>query len=110
VRAARNSSNRPSSRCAETRTYTIGYGLALLLTIAAFATVYWQSLASRTTLGIVLPLGLAQMIAHLHFFLHISFRDSARTDLLLIRFSTLIIALMVSGTLVVLFNLRARMI
>jgi cytochrome o ubiquinol oxidase subunit IV len=93
----------------ETRTYLIGFALALLLTAGAFAVVRWQSLTSANTLRSVLALGLAQMIVHLRCFLHVSFKKSVRTDLLLIAFSTIIIVLMVSGTLVLLYNLHLRM-
>lgn len=93
----------------EIRSYAIGYGLALALTGAAFATVRWPSFASTTTLAILFGLALVQMVVHFGFFLHISLRKSARDDLQLILFSTLIVILMVSGTLVILFNLRARM-
>ena len=93
----------------EVRSYAIGYGLALALTGAAFAAVHWPSFVSTTTLAIVLGLALVQMVVHFRFFLHISLRKSARDDLQLILFSTLIVILMVSGTLVILFNLRARM-
>ena len=96
------------SRRAEVRSYAIGYGLALVLTCAAFASVHW-SVASTTTLIIVFLLALVQMGVHFRFFLHISLRKSARDDLQLILFSTLIVILMVSGTLIILFNLRARM-
>lgn len=91
------------------RSYAIGYCLALALTGVAFAAVHWPSFASTTTLAIVLGLALAQMVVHFRFFLHIGFRKSARDDLQLILFSTLIVILMVSGTLIILFNLRARM-
>ena len=64
---------------------------------------------STTTLALVLGLALIQMVVHFRFFLHISRRKSARNDLQLILFSTLIVILMVSGTLIILFNLRARM-
>ena len=57
----------------------------------------------------MLALGLAQMLVHFRFFLHIDLKQSAKADLQLILFSTMIVALMVGGTLVVLFNLRARM-
>ena len=67
----------------------------------------WPSFAPTTTLAIVLGLALVQMVVHFRFFLHISLRESARDDLQLILFSTLIVILMVSGTLVILFNLRA---
>ncbi len=49
------------------------------------------------------------MVVHFRFFLHITFGKSTREDLQLILFSALILTLMVSGTLVILFNLRARM-
>ncbi len=57
----------------------------------------------------VLGLGLVQMLVHFRCFLHIDLRRSARPDLQLLLFSALIIALMVGGTLVVLFNLHGRM-
>jgi cytochrome o ubiquinol oxidase subunit IV len=93
----------------ENWSYVIGYGLALALTAAAFAAVRWQTFSASATLAIVLGLALAQMIVHFRFFLHVSSSRSSRDNLWLILFSALIIALMVSGTLVVLFNLRQRM-
>jgi cytochrome o ubiquinol oxidase operon protein cyoD len=93
----------------EIRSYAIGYGLALALTGGTFAMVHWPSFASTTTLAIVLVLAVVQMAIHFRFFLHIGLRKSARDDLQLILFSTLIGILMVSGTLVIMMNLRHRM-
>jgi cytochrome o ubiquinol oxidase operon protein cyoD len=93
----------------DVRTYLIGYGLALVLSGAAFAAVRWPSFAGSTTLAIVFGLALVQMIVHFRFILHIGLARSSRDDLWLILFSTLIITLMVSGTIVLLLNLRARM-
>lgn len=90
-------------------TYLIGYIAALALTGVAFAAVKWPIFDGAKTLGIVLVLALVQMIVHFRYFLHISLARSARDDLRLILFSTLIVVLMVSGTLVILLNLRARM-
>lgn len=98
-----------NERRGELRSYVIGYASALVLTGAAFAVVVWGSLGSAQTLGIVLALGLVQILVHFRFFLHVSFKRSSRHDLQLIAFSTLIIVLMVSGTLVVIANLRDRM-
>ena len=98
-----------NSRREEIRSYLTGYALALALTCVAFASVHWRSFIPATTLCIVLGLALVQMVVHFRYFLHISLRKSARDDLLLILFSTLIVVLMVSGTLVILFNLRERM-
>jgi len=93
----------------ETRSVILGYGLALLLTLLAFGLVLLHLLTGRQAFYTVLGLGFVQMVVHLRFFLHVDLNRSARADLQLILFSTLIIALMVGGTLVVLFNLHGRM-
>ncbi len=98
-----------SDRTRELRTYAVGYGLSIVLTVAAFGMVRWPSFGARAIFGTVLALGLVQMAVQFRCFLHISLKRSSRHDLQLILFSTLIIALMVSGTLVILFNLRGRM-
>lgn len=93
----------------ETWSYVIGYVLALALTGVAFAEVRWPFFAATTTLAIVFGLALVQIVVHFRFFLHISLVKSSRDDLQLVLFSTLIVALMVSGTLVILMNLHQRM-
>ena len=93
----------------DTRRYLIGYLLALLLTGGAFGIVYWPLLHPTTTLMIVFGLALVQAAVHFRFFLDITLKSGARDDLQLILFSIVIITLMVSGTLVVLLNLRHRM-
>ena len=89
--------------------YLLGYGLAVMLTLCAFGLVYFNLAAPVTGFSVVLGLGFLQLIVHMRCFLHMSLRRSARADLMLVLFSTLIIAVMVSGTLIVLFNLRDRM-
>ncbi|MHB2205782.1 cytochrome o ubiquinol oxidase subunit IV [Methylobacterium sp. CM6257] len=90
-------------------TYGVGYVLALLLTCAAFALVHWHWATSTIAPGIIFALALVQAIVHFRCFLHIDLKQSARDDLQLILFSTLIIAVMVGGSLIVLFNQRMRM-
>ena len=89
--------------------YGVGYALALSLTTVAFALVHWHWASASTALWIVFGLGLVQIIVHFRCFLHVTLRGPARDDLQLILFSTLIVLLMVGGTLVILFNLRMRM-
>ena len=93
----------------QTMTYVVGYGSALVLTCAAFGLVYLSLLSGSEAFYTVLGLGLLQMLVHFRCFLHIDLKRSARADLVLILFSSLVMALMVGGTLVVLFNLRRRM-
>jgi cytochrome o ubiquinol oxidase subunit IV len=83
--------------------------LAMLLTLAAFGLVWLRLLPGPALFYVVLSLGLAQMLVHFRCFLHIDLRRNARADLHLLLFPTLIILLMVGGTLVVVFNLQTRM-
>lgn len=101
--------NHGATRRGETALYLYGYGLALALTCAAFALVHWQWASGSLALGIVFGLALVQAVVHFRCFLHIDLKRNARDDLQLLLFSTLIVLLMVGGTLVVLFNLRERM-
>ena len=101
--------NSPRNERRETTTYIVGYGLALFLTLAAFGLVYLHLLDGRQAYYAVLGIGLMQMLVHFRCFLHVDLQRSARADLMLLLFSSVIVALMVGGTLVVLFNLRERM-
>ena len=93
----------------ETMTYVVGYGLALLLSCTAFGLVYLHLLGTPQAFFTVLGLGLVQMVVHFRCFLHIDLKRSARADLQLVLFSSLIVILMVGGTLVILLNLQKRM-
>jgi cytochrome o ubiquinol oxidase operon protein cyoD len=99
----------PRIERSETLTYVVGYGLALLLTALAFGLVWLHLMAGRTAFYVVLGLGLTQMLVHFRCFLHVDLRRNARADLMLLLFSASIVALMVGGTLVILFNLQHRM-
>lgn len=93
----------------ELASYITGYVLAVLLTCFAFSVGVWHWVTYGKALGVVFSLALVQVIVHFRFFLHIDLKRSARDDLQLILFSTLIILLMAGGTIIILFNLRHRM-
>ncbi len=78
---------------------SIGYILAIALTAAAFIIVRFHLAPPMTSFAIILALGFVQIVVHMRCFLHMSLQRSARSDLMLILFSSLIIALMVGGTL-----------
>ncbi len=99
----------PRSELREALTYVAGYAMALLLTLGAFGLVYLRLLSGPEAFYTVLGLGFVQILVHFRCFLHIDLQRSARADLMLLLFSSLIVALMVGGTLVVLSNLRSRM-
>ena len=93
----------------ELRTYQIGYAVAIALTTVPFALVALGALATATVLIVIAAFALVQIVIHFRFFLHIDLSQSKRDDLQLILFTTLIICVMVGGTLWILFNLRMRM-
>lgn len=93
----------------ELRSYFIGYGLALILSIVPFALVIWGGLGASTTLAIIAGFALVQIVVHFRFFLHIDLSEQKREDLQLILFSVLLFTLMAGGTIWIMFNLRMRM-
>ncbi len=93
----------------ELRSYIIGLGLALSLSALPFATVAWHVLPRASLLWIILGAACVQIVAHFRFFLHIDLSKSKRDDLQLILFSTLIVIMMVGGTLWIISNQYARM-
>jgi cytochrome o ubiquinol oxidase operon protein cyoD len=90
------------------RSYVWGLGLALLLTLVPFALVRWAALPRAPLLLVIGALALAQMLVHFRFFLHIDF-DQKREDLQLIVFSTLLLTIMVAGTIWIMASLAMRM-
>ncbi|MDB4476250.1 cytochrome o ubiquinol oxidase subunit IV [bacterium] len=91
------------------RQYIIGFVLALALTGVPFALVAWGKLPGAVTLLFVLICGLTQMVVQFRYFLHIDFTQQKREDLLLILFSTLLLAIMAGGTIWIMSNLAHRM-
>ncbi len=96
-------------RASELRSYLWGYGLALALTLVPFGLVAWGVLARTAVYWVLGVFALVQIVVHFRFFLHIDVSKQKREDLQLILFSTLILALMVGGTLWIMYNLYLRM-
>lgn len=90
------------------RTYAWGITLALLLTLVPFALVHWTGVPRFPLLVVIGVFALVQMIVHLRFFLHINLSEK-REDLQLILFSTLVLIIMVGGTVWIMGSLALRM-
>ncbi|QIB34641.1 cytochrome o ubiquinol oxidase subunit IV [Ancylobacter pratisalsi] len=93
----------------ERLSYMVGLGLALLLTGAAFALVWFELLKGGAALAALGLLAFIQALVHLRYFLHIDLARSHRDDLKLILFTVLILLLMVSGTIWILYDQHIRM-
>ena len=96
-------------RAREFRAYVLGISLALALTLMPFALVYWSVITRFGLLVAIGVFGFVQMIVHFRFFLHINPPKQNTDDLLLIAFSLSLVAIMVGGTVWILYNLAMRM-
>jgi cytochrome o ubiquinol oxidase subunit IV len=90
------------------QSYVWGIGLGLFLTLVPFALVRWVGIPRFPLLIVIGAFALVQMIVHFRFFLHISFRQE-RENLQLILFSTLLLIIMVGGTIWIMGSLALRM-
>lgn len=93
----------------ERRRYVIGYGGSLVLTLAVFAIAHRFGIETTGVYLTIGLLGLAQLVVQLVYFLHIDRRRSSREDLDLILFSTLVLLIIIGGTVWILGNLAIRM-
>jgi cytochrome o ubiquinol oxidase operon protein cyoD len=104
-RGKRTAANEEERR--DFRSYAWGMALALPLTVTPFAMVYWGAGSRLTLLVVIGAFALVQMIVHFRFFLHLSFSEK-REDLQLILFSTLVLLLMIGGTVWIMGSLMLR--
>jgi len=94
---------------ASLRSYLIGFGIAIVLTLASF----WVS--STNTIyapGVPILLGvlaIAQMGIHLVFFLHISSAPDQTNNFLALAFGVFITALIVFGSMIIMADLNHQM-
>ncbi len=92
----------------EFRSYVWGIAVALLLTLVPFALVHWAEAPRFPLLNVIGAFALVQMIVHFRFFLHIRL-SGRREDLQLILFSTVVLIIMVGGTVWIMGSLALRM-
>jgi cytochrome o ubiquinol oxidase subunit IV len=90
-------------------TYLWGLVLALTLTAAPFALVYWFAM---TTLSLWIAIGcfaLVQAVVHSRCFLHVYPPHENVDEMLLVLFTVIILVMMAGGTVWILGNLHSRM-
>jgi cytochrome o ubiquinol oxidase operon protein cyoD len=91
----------------ELRHYLIGFVLATILTIIPFTLV--ATVGGTLSYVVLLLCAILQLIVHLRFFLHLSFKGQQREDLQLVLFTGFILFIMIAGSIWVLGNLYTRM-
>lgn len=88
--------------------YLVGFGLSLLLTAVAFAVVMMPMFSRGATIGVVAAVGLVQICVQNFYFMHLTHR-SERWNFISFFFTVLIIAIVVGGSLWIMYHLNANM-
>ena len=91
------------------RSYGIGFALSVLLTVIPFALVMFPVLAHGTTLTLVVIMAVAQVLVQLGFLLHMNRHSDEGWNLMATLFTALIIAILVVGSLWIMFHLNHNM-
>jgi cytochrome o ubiquinol oxidase operon protein cyoD len=93
------------------RSYLTGFVLAVVLTLIPFALVVASGALPHAVIlsGIALA-AVAQVLVHLHYFLHLNASAGARWNLLAVLFTALILVILGGGTVWIMVNLHQQMI
>jgi len=91
------------------RTYVAGFILSIVLTAAAFALVMSGAFSGTVAVAGIVIAAVAQILVHLHYFLHLGTSSEARWNVLALLFTLLIMILFVGGSIWIMYNLSYRM-
>lgn len=86
-------------------TYSLGFGISLVLTLLAYFAVTDNWFASTGLLVFVVTLALVQLIAQLILFLHLGSESKPRWNLYALLFAIMVIVIIVFGSLWIMYNL-----
>jgi cytochrome o ubiquinol oxidase operon protein cyoD len=91
------------------RSNTTGFILSLLLTLASFGMVMGGKIPASLTLAVIVTLAVLQIIAQMHFFLHLDNSPAQRWNVMVLIYTLIIIIFLVVGTLWIMYNTNVRM-
>lgn len=89
--------------------YSVGFALSIILTLAAYVSVVNKSQNARTVVIIIVGLAIAQLLTQLLFFLHLGREAKPRLRLVVFLFMTLVLGILVIGSLWIMNNLDYSM-
>lgn len=88
--------------------YTIGFILAVILTVIPFSVVGFGLLPRTGALITVAVTAVIQILVHLYFFLHLDVSKEHRANTMTGAFTALIMAVLVGGTIWLFYSLHYR--
>ncbi|WP_066097427.1 cytochrome o ubiquinol oxidase subunit IV [Xanthomonas massiliensis] len=91
------------------KSYLIGFVLAVILTVIPFAVVMTGAMGGAAAAGLIAVLGIVQILVHVKFFLHMDNSSEQRWNVSAFAFTVLVIAILVAGSLWILYNMNRHM-
>ncbi len=91
------------------KSYVTGFLLSVALTFIPFALVMSGAAPAATIIPICVALGVAQIIVHLVYFLHMNGASTQSWNMAAFVFTLLIVAILVAGSLWVMYHLDVNM-
>ncbi|HUX39038.1 MAG TPA: cytochrome o ubiquinol oxidase subunit IV [Rectinemataceae bacterium] len=89
--------------------YMVGFGLAVLLTLLSFGLVVTGVLPKPWVIPVLSVAAFAQMLVHLHYFLHLDRSAGMRWNLVALAFTALLLFIFIMGTVWIMTTLNSRM-
>ncbi len=88
------------------KSYTIGFVLSLVLTLAAYILVVNKVWSGNVIIAAIIGLAIAQLFVQLIFFLHLGKESKPRWNLTILLFAILVVGIIVIGSLWIMKNLN----
>ena len=92
------------------KSYGTGFILSIILTVIPFGFVIYGGLSQSLAIAIIFAAATLQIFVHLYYFLHLNGSSSAHWNTLALMFSVLIMALIIGGTIWIMYHLHYRLI
>lgn len=89
--------------------YLTGFALSLILTVIPFTLVMSDSISAETVLISIVAFAVIQILVHLYYFLHMNNSSDEVWNMAALAFTVLIIAIVVVGSLWIMYNLNVNM-
>ena len=88
------------------RSYVTGFVLSVILTLIPYVIVVNHMFGKQSLVVAVVVFGVAQLLVQVIFFLHLSKKSKPRWNIIVLVFTVLIVAILVVGSLWVMYNLN----
>lgn len=92
------------------KSYVIGFLISVVLTLIPFWIVLGDVMSNTAwAVAIIFALGAAQMLVHIHYFLHVSIKAEAGWQAMSLGLTVLLLVIVLAGSIWVMFNLDENM-